>query len=538
MSHFFTKKRIIIIVVIVVLVGGGYLLFGRKKTAEQSYAVARRGDLKQEVSVTGHVKPAESVDLAFERGGKVARVYAKIGDNVKAGQTLVSLENSDVSAQLLQAEASLDAAKAKLDELRKGTRPEEMQAAETSVESATVTLANVKAKAAADLQDDYDAALSAIQTAVNSARNSLYTLTDIQSSHFGGNDSDGMNIANIKAAAILDLLGQAGSGRASNSLISTFNGGAFGLVQTAVNNPTYENIDAAIAKVDIALQRVKDALYVVPLINDLTATEKTNLSTEKTNINTQITGVSSAEQALGVQKATNVSAISAAEATLASAKDTLALKKAGTVPEQIAAQEATVKSAAANAQNYSAQLGKTIIHSPINGIVTRQEAKVGEITAAGVLVVSVISENQFEMEANIPEADIAKIEIGDTAAVTLDAYGNDASFPAKLVKIDPGETVIEGVATYKTTFQFINEDERIKSGMTANLDILTATAKNVINVPQRAVYAKDGEKYVRIVEGLGYKEVKVKTGLRGTDGTIEVLEGVSEGDKVITLVKS
>lgn len=538
MPHFFTKKRIIISVIIILLVGGGYWIFGSKKAPGFDYIIVERGDISQEVSVTGHVKPAESVTLAFERGGKVARVNVDVGDSIKSGQILVSLENGDTSAQLLQAEASLDAAKAKLDELRRGTRPEELAAAETSVASAKANLSNVKAKAAADLKDDYDAALSAIQTAVNSARNSLYTLTDIQSTHFGSNDADGMNITNAKAVAILDLLGQADSGRAANSLISTFNGGAFGLVQTAVNNPTYKNIDAAIAKVDIALQRVKDALYAIPVIADLTTAEKTNLSTEKTNINTQITGVSTVEQALNVQRATNTSAISTAEASLADVEDTLAIKRAGTVPEQIAAQEANVKSAAANVQNYSALLAKTIIKSPINGVVTKQEAKVGEITTAGVVVVAVISESRFEMEANIPEADIAKIKIGDTAAVTLDAYGNDASFPAKVVKIDPGETIIEGVATYKTTFEFMKEDGRIKSGMTANIDILTATAKNVINVPQRAVYTKDGEKYVRIVEGQGYNEVKVKTGLRGTDGAIEILEGVSEGDKVVTLVKS
>jgi len=533
MLHPFTKKRIIIIVVITVLAGGGYLLFGRQKTAEQSYAVARRGDIKQEVSVTGHVKPAESVTLAFERGGKVARVYAKIGDNVRAGQTLVGLENGDTAAQLLQAEASLDAAKAKLDELRRGTRPEELAAAETSVVSAKANLSNVKAKAAADLKDDYDAALSAIQTAVNSARNSLYTLTDIQSTHFGGNDTDGMNITNVKAAAIFDLLGQANSGRAANSLISTFNGGAFGLVQGAVNNPTYENIDAAIAKVDIALQRVKDALYAIPIIADLTTAEKTNLSTEKTNINTQITGVSTVEQALNVQKATNVSAISTAEASLAGVEDTLAIKRAGTVPEQIAAQEANVKSAAANVQNYSALLGKTIIRSPINGVVTKQEAKVGEITTAGVVIVSVISEKQFEIEANISEADIAKVAILNPAVITLDAYGNDVIFKAKVIKIDPGETIIEGVAAYKTTFQFSEEDGRIKSGMTANIDILTATVQNVISVPQRVVYTRDGDKYVRVLDGREIREVKVKTGLRGNDGYVEIKEGVAEGDKVI-----
>jgi multidrug efflux pump subunit AcrA (membrane-fusion protein) len=387
MLHFFSKKRIVIIIVIIILVGGGYLLFGRKKTAEQNYAIVRRGDLQQEVSVTGHVKPAKSADLAFERGGKVARVYVKIGDNVRAGQILVSLENSDISAQLLQAEAGLEAAKARLGELQKGTRPEEISRYRTALQSA-------KDQAVADLQNDYDSALTAMSSAASIAKNSLMVLTDIQFAHYSGTDQDSNNVADAKAAAVSELLGVAGAGRSASSLISSFSGGAFGLVQTAVLNPTHNNIDITLDKLLSAMQKVRDALYIIPITNDFTLTEKTNLNTEKTNINAQISTVSGKAQAIAVQKAANDSAIAAAEQTL-----NLAL--AGSTPEQIAAQEATVKSAEANVANYSAQLAKTIIYSPITGVVTKQEAKVGEIMAAGMTVVSVISEKQFEIEAYI-----------------------------------------------------------------------------------------------------------------------------------------
>jgi RND family efflux transporter MFP subunit len=544
MSHFFTKKRIIILMATVVLAGGGYWFFARKKAPEFNYIVAKRGNLTQEVSVTGRVKPAKSVDLAFERSGKVGQVYKKVGDRVLAGQTMVVLENADISAQLLQAEANLDAAKAKLEELKKGTRPEELAAAKTAVVNAKDNLANIEAKAEADLGDNYDSALSIVQTAVNSARNSLYTLTDIQTVHFSGNDTDGIKIAAAKALAILELLGQPDSGRASNFLISTFEGGAFGLAQKAVNNPTPENIDAAIFKTKIALQRVKDALYAIPIIADLTSTEKTNLSAEKTNINTQITNVSNADQELNVQKAANTTAIATAKAALASAEDGLTIKQAGARPEQITAGEADVKSAEANVKNFSALLAKTFLKSPIDGVVTKQEAKVGEIISSNSIVVSIISgtvsaknetSSDWEIEVNISEADIAKVKIGDTASLTLDAYGNDIEFKAVVAKIDPSETILEGVATYKTTLQFVDGDGRIKPGMTANIDILTATAKDVINVPQRVLYAKNGEKYVRVIDDGKIREAKVKTGLRGNDGYVEIKEGLLEGDKVIII---
>jgi HlyD family secretion protein len=144
-----------------------------------------------------------------------------------------------------------------------------------------------------------------------------------------------------------------------------------------------------------------------------------------------------------------------------------------------------------------------------------------------------ISTSPFEIEVNIPEADIAKVNIGNEAKVTLDAYGSETIFKAKVVSIDPGETVLEGVATYRTILHFLEDDKRIRPGLTANVEILTDKRENVIAIPWRAIMTKDGEKFVRVLEGNEVKEVKVKTGLQGSDGNVEIIEGIREGDKVI-----
>jgi multidrug efflux pump subunit AcrA (membrane-fusion protein) len=100
--------------------------------------------------------------------------------------------------------------------------------------------------------------------------------------------------------------------------------------------------------------------------------------------------------------------------------------------------------------------------------------------------------------------------------------------------------MIEGVATYKITMQFVKKDERLKSGMTANIDILADERENVFYVPQRAVLSKNGDKMVKILsdeKSGAITEVAVKTGLRGSDGNIEITDGIREGDKVITSEK-
>jgi len=111
--------------------------------------------------------------------------------------------------------------------------------------------------------------------------------------------------------------------------------------------------------------------------------------------------------------------------------------------------------------------------------------------------------------------------------------------PAHVIAVDPAETVLEGVPTYKVTLVFDAPDTRIRSGMTANLDILTHERSGVLEIPFRAIVDDAGNKTVRVVsaDGKSYTSVPVTVGLKGSTGTIEVLSGLSAGDKVVTYVK-
>jgi HlyD family secretion protein len=121
---------------------------------------------------------------------------------------------------------------------------------------------------------------------------------------------------------------------------------------------------------------------------------------------------------------------------------------------------------------------------------------------------------------------------------TLDAYGNSVVFNNSIVKIDPAATVIDGVPTYKVTLKFDVKDDRVRSGMTANLDILTNKKDNVLFLPSRVIVTKDDGKYVSMLDANDKSELiekKVITGLRGSDGNVEVISGLNEGDKVVAL---
>lgn len=507
-------KKPVIIISLVILVGGvvgGYAYFGGDNVPAHEFIVAEKRNLIQEVSVTGRVKPAESVDLAFEKAGKVSRVYADVGDRIGIGQTLVVLENAETAAQLAQAEAALEKDQAKLAELKRGTRPEEIQVQEVKVTNAETALEDAKKNLVDKLQDAYTKSDDAVGNKVDQ----FFSNPKSQSPQLSFLANDPQLESDIEWQRLL-----------LQNIFTSWRSSLDKLI-------TSSDLASYVSEAEINLNQIKLFLDKAAFtVNGLTPHSelsqstidawKADVSTARTNINTAVTNLSTAEEKLRTE-----------ESDLALARQELTLKEAGTIEEQINAQEAQIKEAKANAEYYQAQISKTILRAPINGIVTIQEAKVGEIISANTVIVSLISEAKFEIEANVPEADIAKLKIGNIAKVTLDAYGRDVVFETKAVATDPAETIVDGVATYKVTFQFTKEDKRIKSGMTANIDIASDSRENVIVVPQRAIIRKNGDEFVRILNGEDFEEVKVETGLRGSDGNIEIIEGVNEGDKVI-----
>jgi RND family efflux transporter MFP subunit len=192
--------------------------------------------------------------------------------------------------------------------------------------------------------------------------------------------------------------------------------------------------------------------------------------------------------------------------------------------------------AKARADQANAILAKNKIVSPISGILTKSEPNIGEYVNAGQIVFSVISNDLFKIEANVPETDISKISIDNKARVTLDAYGDETIFDATVMSIDPAETIIEGVPTYKITLVFDKNDPRIRSGMTANIKITSRTKDSALSIPTSTINGTDGNKTVKKLTAnkKSFETVKVTTGLKSSDGFVEILSGLNAGDFIVT----
>jgi len=495
------------------IVVASYFLFIRTKPSPLKFFTVTRGKVISEVSVTGKVKPSKNLDLAFEKGGRIAKIYVKVGDKVKEGQQLASLDNSDFISQLAQAQANLKSQEAKLEELKKGTRPEQIKIHQAQLDKAKQDLANYYSATVNVLIDAYTKSDDAVRKQVGGL------FTGLTSSNpqliFSSSDSQAVIDTQAKMVASIVALDK------WRTQLSSLNYSDSMAIEEAVNNSN-NYLNTIKSMLDRLTDSLNSSFGIPPATID---SYKLNVNTARVNVNTAITNISNQLQAISSQKI-----------VVQMNQDQLALDFAGSTAEDISYQQAQVDSAAANVAYYQSQLSKTILRAPFSGTVTKVNFNPGDIVSANSAVVSFIGSGKYEIEANVGEADIAGIKIGDLASVTLDAYGPDVLFQAKVIQVDLSATILEGVATYKTTLQFLNEDPKILTGLTANVDILSAQKDNVIYVPTRNIILKDRKKYVKLVkdEKNGIVEEKeIITGLRGSDGRTEVLSGLNEGDKII-----
>jgi len=386
-----TKKRIILIASIVVLVATGFLVSKLQNVSSKiDFVVAERGDLLQTVSVTGRVKPTQSVDLAFEKTGRISWMHAEIGDQAVRGEALAGLENRDIEAKFESSKAVRRSEEAKLEELLAGTRPEEIRVQEVKVENAQKALEDEEISAIDVVRDAYTKSDDAIRNKVDQfIANPQSATPDID-----------FPITNTQLEIDIET-----TRVTTEELLNAWNASLLGLTPKSDLNTFIKNGRTNLLSAKSFLEDIALAVNALKASIDFSQTTidgyRADVSVARANVNTAIANLSAADESMRD-----------AESTLALAKEELVLKQAGARAEKITAQQAKVEESRASVNNYKAERDKTILFSPITGIVTKQEAEVGEIVTANTNIISLISADQFEIETNIPESDIAKLEIG------------------------------------------------------------------------------------------------------------------------------
>jgi multidrug efflux pump subunit AcrA (membrane-fusion protein) len=145
-----------------------------------------------------------------------------------------------------------------------------------------------------------------------------------------------------------------------------------------------------------------------------------------------------------------------------------------------------------------------------------------------------MSDSGYEVDAGVSEIDIGKVAINDAVSMTLDAFPGE-TFTGTVFYIAPAETNTGGVISYLTKISFSKPDPRLKSGLTANIDIETKHKDNILILPQYAILQNDQGTFVETVVNNKTAQNPVVLGIEDDKGNVEVVSGVTAGEQVLNI---
>jgi len=582
MRSIFTRKKIIWTIIILLVVGGGvYYKFKPKSNAANiSTATVARQNLEQTILTTGQVVSETNLSLSFQASGVVQEINVKTGDQVKTGDVIATLSQSNVKASLISANGQLAQARANYQKVLAGTTPEQINVSEKSVAAAKVSHDNAVSQLAT-IKTSTDIAISQAQA----------TLDDLQSPTSTSDNKRSAILVNIanqlvtvksdldKQKQILDddnlknVFGVTDSSslnnfKAANSQVQALLTKANASLATAQGYKSDANIYQAVNDAVAALnQNILSLNYCyTALQNTITSSQfsqaqldayKATVSTALSNENSGINLVKSSRQALtdALTAATNALAnakqsatsqinsaqnqINSAKAAWQQAEATLAQQKAKAQPADINAAKAQLLSAEGTVQAAQTALENTILKAPADGTITRIDTKVGQQATAMQATFILQNINALHTEAYVSESNVASLKIGQTVDYTFDAFGPDEHFSGKILTIDPASTVISGVVNYLVKADLPSVMD-IKPGMTVNMTVLVAERENALAVMNSAIINQNGQQFVRVISDpktKTYNQVSVSTGLQADGGLIEILSGLEENQEIVTLIK-
>jgi HlyD family secretion protein len=235
--------------------------------------------------------------------------------------------------------------------------------------------------------------------------------------------------------------------------------------------------------------------------------------------------------------------------------------------------EANVKIKEGALEKAKADLDHCTITSPIDGIVISRNVDVGQTVAASLqapVIFQIANDlSKMQIDANVAEADVGGVAVDQDVDFTVDAFPT-RTFQGKVVQVRNAPITVQNVVTYDTVIGVSNPEQKLKPGMTANVSIVAAHRDEALKIPNSALRFRmpdqtpsvaprrdpaagprqpgvgnrpgGGNRPERRVERTVYvlasggskpTPVTIKTGI--SDGvTTEVLEGLKEGDRVVT----
>ena len=208
-------------------------------------------------------------------------------------------------------------------------------------------------------------------------------------------------------------------------------------------------------------------------------------------------------------------------------------------------QEIAVAQGRLSVADASEKLSDYTIRAPFDGIVTGLDIAAGDSLSNETVIASVITES-MQVNITLNEVDAAKVAIGSSATLTLDALPG-VVLTGKVTKIDTIGTVSQNVVSYGAEISLDKQSDRLKPGMSVTAEIVVAERQNVLLVPNEAITTEGGVTTVTVMSNSSHrteataerpKEKRVITTAVVGDTQTEVVSGLVEGEQIVTSLSS
>lgn len=524
--------------------------------------LVKQGDVLAVLKGDDVMYAAKSAEAALAVA--VANLQAKL-----AGETPEAIRVAETDVQ--QAQAAYNKALADL-ESTKLTTVNDLSSAELDVTSAKNNLDNQKAIQAQTVRSAYDSARAKLLTALGPLQTGLTDGDQIIGVDDQAANQGFKNVLGILLSGSLERAqdsykiakaAKATAETATSQLTSNSDNAAIqaagDLIVNAINKTqTYlTDVQKVLAA---SITSVNLSLTTLDAKKSLIDTDRTNISTQYTTVQTALQSTTSAEltrieaiqkledtyqatiTALATAKTNAITEVLAAQtqveikkAALDSSEASLKLKRSDPRPVDVASLRASIQQARANYEKALNDVKSLQITAPVDGVIAEILPDTGERVTANQTILTMVGSDGYDIEVMVPETDIAKIQVGQSADITLDAYGDDVIFKGAVTSENPDQTLVQDAVYYVARVQITTDGRDIKPGMTANVTIKTGESLGALVIPLRAVRTQlDGAKTVRVLENNQAVQRTIQLGLRGDEGRIEVLQGLEVGQLVIT----
>lgn len=199
-------------------------------------------------------------------------------------------------------------------------------------------------------------------------------------------------------------------------------------------------------------------------------------------------------------------------------------------PQSEASAKAAVDQAKAAVDLAANSLANCTVTAPISGYISSKNASVGQTAAQGMEVFGIKNSDSVDVEINVTESVIGSLSVGTSAKIDIKSAKIEGADGVVSVL---GEAKNDTTGMYPVKVSINNADGKIKVGMMADVSLVTDKVDGVLTISQNSVLKSGDKEYVYVADGKKAVKKNIETGI--TDGkNVEVLSGISEGDKVIT----